>query len=111
MPNDIRSVRMAINNDKIFQCAQSTCLPFNNLTTSNIRHCQINCLNRDECMAVTFYQSNLQCQLFNNSINQNMNMSSQINVVTMITIFGTRYSYDMATILTTTSSTTEAPHG
>ncbi|UJR24229.1 hypothetical protein I4U23_027196 [Adineta vaga] len=39
----------------------------------------------------TFYKSSSQCQLFNNSINQNANMSYEMNAVTMITILGTRY--------------------
>ncbi|CAF1015275.1 unnamed protein product [Adineta ricciae] len=123
MSSDIRSIQMLIINNKVFQCTQSTCLPFYNLITSDIRRCQINCLNRNECTAVTFHQSTLQCQLFATSINQNTSMSVEINAVTMITIFRSRYSYDLTTILAasstssstssspTTSSSTEAPRG
>ena len=102
MADDIRSVQMTIINDNIFKCVQSTCLPFNNLTTSNIRECQINCLKRNECIVATFYKSNSQCQLFNDSINQNANISYEMNVVTMIAILGTRYplgSYEIEIIL------------
>ncbi|CAF0882850.1 unnamed protein product [Adineta ricciae] len=108
MPNDIRSIQMLIANDKIFQCAQSTCLPFYNFVTSDIRRCQINCLNQDECVAATFYQSNLQCQLFNTSIKQNTNMSFEMNAVTMITVFRTRYPYDLITFSATSTSSTSS---
>ncbi|CAF1147984.1 unnamed protein product [Adineta ricciae] len=105
MSEDIRSVQMSIIDDKIFQCAQSTCLPFENLTISNIRYCEINCLNRIQCMAITFHKSNLQCQLFDNLINQNANMSYEMNAVTMISIFGTRYPPDLTSTSTASTST------
>jgi hypothetical protein len=91
MTDNIRSIQMSIINDKIFQCAQSTCLPFHNVTTLDILHCQIGCLNQYQCIAATFNKSTSNCQLFNDSLNQNGNMTNEINVVTMITIFGTRY--------------------
>ncbi|CAF1511232.1 unnamed protein product [Adineta ricciae] len=111
--DNIRSVQMSTINDKIFQCAQSTCLPFYNLTTSDVLRCQIECLNQNQCIAITFYRTNFQCQLFNNSLNQNGNMSYEMNVVTMITIVGTRYPLDLTIFPTSTTSlsTTEAPRG
>ncbi|CAF1514635.1 unnamed protein product [Adineta ricciae] len=115
MADNIRSVQMTIINDKIFQCAQSTCSPFNNLTTSNILLCQIDCLNQNQCMAATFYKSNSQCQLFNDSLNENGNMSDEMNAITMITIIATRYPPDLTLIpissTTMPVSTTGPPRG
>ena len=87
---DIRSFRMFILSNLTFQCAQTTCLPFSNLTASNIRQCQMTCLRQTQCTAAIYYESTSVCQLFDSTINQNGNMSYNINAVTMIIIPGTR---------------------
>ena len=88
---DMRSVRMSLFNGSTFQCAQTTCLPFANLTTANVRRCQIACLMQVPCEAATYYQPASSCQLYNSSINQNGNLSYHMNAMTMMVIAGTRF--------------------
>ena len=88
---DIRSVRMSSFNNLALQCAQTTCLPFANLTTRGVRQCQIACLVQVQCTAVTYYQPASNCQLHDSTINQNGNMSYNVNTVTIIIITGTRF--------------------
>ena len=87
----MRSGRMSILSNLTFECAQTTCPPFANVTGSNIRQCQMACLRQIQCKAATYYQSTSVCQVFDNTINQNGNMSDSINTVTMIIIPGTRF--------------------
>ena len=86
----MHSFKMSIMKDAQFQCSSTTCLPFVTLTVSNIRACQIACLNNVQCQAASFHQSNSNCELFDNVDNQNGNMLTQMNVVSMSVISGTR---------------------
>ena len=73
-----------------FQCASTTCLPFVTLTASDVRQCQINCLNQIECQAASFQQSTYTCELFGYIPNQNSYISAYVDTVTMLVIDGTR---------------------
>ena len=88
---DIRSVQMCLFNNLTFQCAQTSCLSFANLTTTNIQRCQIACLIQVQCKAATYYQPASNCQLHDSTINQNGNMSYNGDSVTMVVISGTRF--------------------
>ncbi|CAF1635985.1 unnamed protein product, partial [Adineta ricciae] len=98
-------------NNLTFQCAQTTCLPFDNLITAKIYLCRIACLEEVRCEAATYYQLTSICSLFNGTIDPNRNMSYAVNVVTMINIPGTRFPLKPTTVssTTSTSSTTTAP--
>ena len=87
---DMRSLKMSSMKGWQFQCATTTCLPFNTLTTSNIRRCQMACLAQTQCEAATFQQSTLTCQLFSNIQSQLGNMLANVDTMTMIVKFGTR---------------------
>jgi hypothetical protein len=87
---NMRSFRMSIMTGWQFKCAQTTCLPFASVTTSNVRRCQIACLAQVQCQAVSFQQSTSNCELFANIPNQNGNMVAQVEIVTMIVIDETR---------------------
>ncbi|CAF1420344.1 unnamed protein product, partial [Adineta ricciae] len=113
--SDIRSVRMSSVVNFTFQCAKTTCAPFVNLAKSNIRQCEMSCLGQLGCKAITYRSVSLNCQLFDNSINQNGNMSFEMNVVTMSVILGTKFPPDLTSTststTTSTSSTTRIPSG
>ncbi|CAF1441281.1 unnamed protein product [Adineta steineri] len=58
---DIQSMMMSLMPGSTFECANTTCLPFDNVTTSNIRSCQLACLTQSQCTAATFYESTTAC--------------------------------------------------
>ncbi|CAF4190228.1 unnamed protein product, partial [Adineta steineri] len=61
---DIRSMEMTLMTDYRFQCANTTCLPFISIITSDIRSCQVACLAESQCIAATFHRSTSDCELF-----------------------------------------------
>ncbi|CAF1160526.1 unnamed protein product [Adineta steineri] len=88
---DIRFVEMSLIPDCIFQCANTTCLPFINTITSSIKDCQVACLAQIHCQAVTFYRSTSSCALFADMLNQNENILADADATSMIVISGTRF--------------------
>ncbi|CAF0822768.1 unnamed protein product [Adineta steineri] len=88
---DTQSMIMSLIVDSKFQCANTTCLPFINIITSNIRNCQVACLTRSQCKAATFYRSTSNCELFDNMLNQNGNMLADVDATSMNIISGTRF--------------------
>ncbi|CAF1064143.1 unnamed protein product [Adineta steineri] len=88
---DIRFMEMSLMPDCIFQCANTTCLPFINVITPNIKDCQVACLAQSQCTAAMFHRSTSICELFADMLNQNGNMLADVDVTTMITIAGTRF--------------------
>ena len=87
---DTRSVFMTIVDDRQFQCANTTCLPFTTRTTSDVRDCQFVCLAEVQCQAVSFDQSVGRCELFADIISETGNMLTQIGTTTMLVRLETR---------------------
>ncbi|CAF4298362.1 unnamed protein product [Adineta steineri] len=88
---DAQSMTMSLMVDSKFQCANSTCLPFINVITSNIRNCQIACLTQSQCRAATFHRSTSNCELFSDMLNQNGNILADVDATSMNIISGTRF--------------------
>ncbi|CAF1453607.1 unnamed protein product [Adineta steineri] len=88
---DTQSMMMSLMINSKFQCANTTCVPFNNVITSNIRNCQIACLTRSQCAAATFHQLTSNCELFAYMLNQNGNMLADTDVTSMNVISETRF--------------------
>ncbi|CAF0904583.1 unnamed protein product [Adineta steineri] len=88
---DTQSMTMSLMVDSTFECANTTCLPFINVITSNIRSCQVACLTRSQCKAATFYRSTSNCELFADMLNQNGNMLADVDATSMNVISGTRF--------------------
>jgi hypothetical protein len=87
---DMRSTVMSIMTGWQFACATTTCLPFVTATVSSVRRCQMACLAQAECQAASFQQSNSTCELFTGIINQDGNMTPDVETVTMIVNYETR---------------------
>ncbi|CAF0723611.1 unnamed protein product [Adineta steineri] len=77
--------------DSKFYCANTTCLPFINILTLNIKNCQFACLSQSPCKAATFHRSTSNCELFDNILNQNENMLTDVDVISMNVISGTQF--------------------
>ncbi|CAF1343385.1 unnamed protein product [Adineta steineri] len=105
---DIRSEEMFVIPDSKFQCANTTCLPFISVITTDIRNCQFACLGQSQCTAATFHRSTSSCELFDNMLNQNGNMLADVDATSMNVISETRFPPEPTTTSTstTTSSTT-----
>ncbi|CAF1383593.1 unnamed protein product [Adineta steineri] len=88
---DIQSMIMSLMINSKFQCANTTCLPFINVFTSNIMNCQVACLTQSQCRAATFHRSTSNCELFDNMLNQNGNMLGDVDAISMNVISGTRF--------------------
>ncbi|CAF0912950.1 unnamed protein product [Adineta steineri] len=88
---DIRSEEMSEVPDSKFQCANTTCLPFISVITTDIRNCQFPFLGQSQCIAATFHRSTSNCELFNNMLNQNGNISADVDATSMNVISGTRF--------------------
>ncbi|CAF4318596.1 unnamed protein product [Adineta steineri] len=88
---DTQSVIMSLSFDSKFECANIICSPFIDIITSNIKNCQVACLTRSQCKGATFYRSTLNCQLFDNILNQNGNMLADVDAISMNVITGTRF--------------------
>ncbi|CAF1193263.1 unnamed protein product [Adineta steineri] len=108
---DIQSMIMSLMIDSKFQCANTSCLPFINVFTSNIMNCQVACLTQSQCRAATFHRSTFNCELFDNMLNQNESILADIDAVSMNVISGTRFPSDQMTSTTTSSSTTTTTTG
>ncbi|CAF3937154.1 unnamed protein product, partial [Adineta steineri] len=54
--------------------------------------CQLACLTQSQCTAATFYESTFDCELFDNTVNQNGNMLADVDATSMDAISGTRFS-------------------
>ncbi|CAF0838807.1 unnamed protein product [Adineta steineri] len=89
--DDIRSMEMSLMVDSKFQCANTTCLPFISIITTDIRNCQLACLGESQCRAVTFHRSTSNCELFAGILNQNGNMLADVDATSMNVISGTRF--------------------
>ncbi|CAF1204179.1 unnamed protein product [Adineta steineri] len=87
----IRSEQMSLMPASKFQCVNTTCLPFISVITTDIRNCQFACLGQSQCTAATFHQSNSNCELFDNMLNQNGNMLADVDATSMNVISGTRF--------------------
>lgn len=87
---DTQSLMMSLFDSCVFQCAQTTCLPFSNVTVTDVRQCQFACLKQARCKAATYYQQTSYCQLYDNTVTQNESMSYSMHTVTMMAIPGTR---------------------
>ncbi|CAF0720128.1 unnamed protein product [Adineta steineri] len=91
-----------------FQCSNSSCSPLAVVIVSNIRQCQMACLAEIHCKAVSFYKSSSNCELFADISNQNGNLVSNMDTVTMTVMDGTRLPPEPTTTSTTTSSSTSS---
>ena len=87
---DMRSFIMSVINGRSFQCANTTCLPFNTVTVPIIRACQKACLAEIYCQAASFQQSSSKCDLFSYISNHKDNISISLNTVTMFVVLDTR---------------------
>ena len=88
--NDMHSFKMSILNGSTFQCDNTTCPPCVSLIVSNVRTCQIACLNQVLCQAASFQRSTSSCKLFADIPNQNESLSVNVDITTMVVISGTR---------------------
>ncbi len=77
---------MYIMNERQFQCATTTCLPYSTVKVSNIRQCQFNCLAQVQCIAASFRRSNSTCQLFDNTPTSSPTLDEDIDNVAMMII-------------------------
>ncbi|CAF4116996.1 unnamed protein product, partial [Adineta steineri] len=102
---DTQSMIMSLMVDSKFQCANTTCLPFINVFTSNIMNCQVACLTQSQCRAATFHRLTSNCELFDNMLNQNGSILADVDAISMNVISGTRFPSDQITSTTTSSST------
>ncbi|CAF0979756.1 unnamed protein product [Adineta steineri] len=98
-------MEMSLMIDCKFEYANTTCLPFINVITSNIRNCQVACLTQSQCIAATYHRSTSDCELFDNMLNQNGTMLADVDATSMNAINGTRFPPEATTTSTTTSST------
>ncbi|CAF4170037.1 unnamed protein product, partial [Adineta steineri] len=106
---DTGSIIMSLMPDSKFQCANTTCLPFINIITSNVMNCQFACLVRNQCRAATFHQSACNCELFNKTLSQNESMLADVDATSMNVISETRFLSEPSTTSTTTTTTTPIP--
>ncbi|CAF4181085.1 unnamed protein product, partial [Adineta steineri] len=88
---DIRFVEMFLMPGCIFQCANTTYLPFINVITPNIKDCQVACLAQSQCTAATFHRSTCDCELFADILNQDENMMADVDATSVKVIRGTRF--------------------
>ncbi|CAF1265290.1 unnamed protein product [Adineta steineri] len=102
---DIRSEEMSLIPDAKFQCANTTCLPFISVITTDIRNCQFACLSQSQCRAATFHRSTSNCELFADMLNQNGNMLADVDATSMNVISGTRFPSEPTTTTSTTTTT------
>ncbi|CAF1134574.1 unnamed protein product [Adineta steineri] len=98
---DIRSMEMSLMPDIKFQCANTTCLPFISVITTDIRNCQFACLGQSQCIAATFHRSTSNCELFNNMLSQNGNLLGDVDAISMNVISGTRFPPGSVSVSTT----------
>ncbi|CAF1403457.1 unnamed protein product, partial [Adineta ricciae] len=103
---DMRSVQMKIITGHRFQCATTTCLPFETIATSNIRKCQMACLSEEHCRAGSFRQDTSACELLSDILGQTSNMLAEPNTTTILNILGTRNPPERTTTTTTSTTTT-----
>ncbi|CAF1025794.1 unnamed protein product [Adineta steineri] len=103
---DTQSMILSLLVDSKFQCANTTCIPFINVFTSNILNCQVACLTQSRCKAATFHRSTSSCEIFDNMLNQNGSILADVDATSMNVISGTRFPSDQMTSTTTSSSTT-----
>ncbi|CAF4193612.1 unnamed protein product, partial [Adineta steineri] len=87
-----------------YQCVNTTCAPFATVVVSNIRMCQVTCLNEVQCKAASFHQSTSKCQLFSDIPDENGNMLANMETVTMFVIAQTRMLSELTTSPTTATS-------
>ncbi|CAF1044652.1 unnamed protein product [Adineta steineri] len=88
---DTQSMIMSLMVDSKFQCANTTCIPFINVFTSNIMNCQVACLTQSRCRAATFHRSTSNCELFDNILSQNESILADVDATSMNVISGTRF--------------------
>ncbi|CAF1206802.1 unnamed protein product [Adineta steineri] len=103
---DIRSVEISLMPDCKFQCANTTCLPFINIITSDIKNCQVACLVQSQCRAATFHRSTSGCELFADMLGQDGNMLADADATSMNVISGTRFPPELTTTSTSTTTST-----
>ncbi|CAF1249915.1 unnamed protein product [Adineta steineri] len=92
-----------------FQCANTTCLPFINVITSDIRSCQVACLAQSQCIAATFHRSTSDCELFDNMLSQSGNMLADMDATSMNVIGETRFPPEPSASNSTTAAADTAP--
>ena len=81
---------MSVMNGWRLQCANTSCLPFVNISVSNIRECQMACLAQVQCQVVSFQRTTFNCDLFAYIPNQTLNLTAHVDTVTMIVDLVTR---------------------
>ncbi|UJR17226.1 hypothetical protein I4U23_004121 [Adineta vaga] len=80
--------------DRKFSCAQTTCLPFSDLTELNSFECELACLAQNQCEALSFHRTTFNCQLFTDISKEIANMLVDNDTDTMIAITDTRFPMD-----------------
>lgn len=85
---DMRSLFISKKNNTNYQCIELGCLPHRIIFTVNLLKCKIACLSDVLCLAVTFNQSNKQCQIFYNIPTQHGYLLTQIDTVTLFVTDG-----------------------
>ncbi|CAF0846669.1 unnamed protein product [Adineta steineri] len=87
-----------------YECVNTTCAPFATVVVSNIRMCQVACLNEVQCKAASFHQSTSKCQLFSDIPDENGNMLANMETVTMFVMAQTRMRSELPTSTTATAT-------
>ncbi|CAF1440044.1 unnamed protein product [Adineta steineri] len=103
---DTRSFLMSLMTGSKFECVHTPCLPFANIITPTIMKCQMACLAQTYCRAASFHQSTSNCELFSDMSNEIANMVTDIDIISMIVITGTRFPPESTTTTVTTTSAT-----
>ena len=87
---DMRSLQMSFMHGGQFQCMNTSCLPFVNISVADIRQCQLTCLALVQCQAASFQRTASTCELFAFIPNQTVYLSARVDTTAMIVDFGTR---------------------
>lgn len=87
---NVRSMMMKILANSKFQCLNSTCQPFDIITTSNVFTCQLACLTEEKCRTVNFIELSNRCELFAEAPSTCGFLLPDLNTQAMVLISGTR---------------------
>jgi hypothetical protein len=86
----MRSFMMTKMNGLRLGCANTTCSPYQTFPSRRSFDCQSACLVQDQCNALSFDMSNLNCFLFNNVPASVGTVLPDANTITMVANAGTR---------------------
>lgn len=83
---NVKTLYLSKINDVRYQCVDPGCSALNNISTTDLRDCQVACLSDMSCRTLTYDQSNNRCQLFADIPSQYGDLVTHVGVVTMTAI-------------------------